>query len=223
MVKTGAVLRRIHEVRKIKQRNIHDCAAFLNISKEDYLHFEQGTKWLSLPEIELLALFLGVSPAIFFQPDHWEREKLNLLDDHIQPQFTMLRDKMIQAKISSKMREQPLTSEEIAEKSGIPHNELDHYLNGEKSIPLDQLLKICKVIDLTDQDLIRPVWSARIHETSYEPIQQWQTEYKFEENQEQTEPTPYDQLKLALQELPKSDQAEVAKILLQKLQSLKNR
>mgnify|MGYP001048110859 CR=1 FL=1 len=223
MEKAGAVLRRIHEVRKIKQRNIHDCAAFLNLSKEDYLRFEQGTKWLSLPEIELLALFLGVSPAIFFQPDHWEREKLNLLDDHIQPQFTMLRDKMIQAKISLKLREQPLTFEEISEKTGIPLNELNPYLNGEMSIPLDQLLKICRVIGLTDQDLIGSVWSARVDETSYKPIQQWQPEYENEKNQEPNEPTPYDQLNFALQELPKSDQAEVAKILLKKLQSIKNK
>ena len=221
MEKTSAVLHRIHKVRKIKQRNIHDCAAFLNTSKEDYLLFEQGSKWLSLPEIELLALYFGVSPAIFFQPGQWESERLKLLDDHIQPQFTKLRDKMIQAKISSKLREQAITPEEVSERTDIPPDDFYAYLNGEKAIPLDQLLKISEVISLTDKDLFEPVWSARTDVNSYESIQQWQPEYASDENQEQTEPSPYAQLKLALQELPKPDQAEVAKILLKKLQSIK--
>lgn len=223
MEKTSAVLDRIHKIRKIKHRNIHDCAAFLNISKEGYLQFEQGSKWLSLPEMELLALYFGVSPAIFFQPDQWESERLKLLDDHIQPQFTKLRDKMILAKISSKSHEQSITLEEISEKTGLPQDDLNAYLNGEMSIPLDHLLKVSELIGLTDQDLLEPVWSTPADSNFSKSTQQWQPEYVSDKNQEQSEPSPFEELTLALQQLSKTDQAEVAKILLKKLQAIQNR
>lgn len=216
------ILRRVHEVRKIKQRNIHDCAAFLNISKEDYLHFEQGSELLSLPEIELLALFLGVSPSIFFKPDHWENKKLGLLDDHIQPQFTNLRHKMILARITDELRNKSLTPEKILEETDISPTDLNDYLSGEKSIPLDLLLKISKVLDLTEEDLIGPAWLGRPDENLPKSQNNWQWEYSPQGFQENPEDSIYGQLILALQQLSKKDQAEMAKVLLEKLKSIKN-
>jgi hypothetical protein len=222
METTSTVLCRIHKVRKVKQRNIHDCAAFLNISKEDYLQFEQGSKMLTLPEIELLALYLGVSPRIFFQPEQWENERLRLLDDHIQPQFTKLRDKMIQAKIIAKMKAEDLSSEKISNKTEIPLADLNSYQNKETPIPLDHLLKIGEAIGLTSQDLIEPFWQNIPENEPSESANQWQQDYVPSEREEDSQATYYKQLTLALQKLSEADQAEVAKFLLKKLQKLKN-
>jgi transcriptional regulator with XRE-family HTH domain len=216
------ILRRVHKVRKIKQRNIHECAAFLNISKEDYLQFEQGAELLTLPEIELLALFLGVSPSIFFKHDHWENQKLGLLDDHTQPQFTNLRHKMIFTRINAELRKKSLTPDKILEGTDISPTELNDYLSGEKPIPLDQLLKIIEVLNLTIEDLLEPAVLERPGSNPPTSINKWRWEYSPRENQENPEGSSYGQLLLALQQLPKEDQAEVAKDLLEKLKSIKN-
>lgn len=220
MVTLEAVLRRIQEIRKIKGQNLHSCAAFLNISKEDYLRFEQGSMMLSLPEIELLAAYLGVSPGIFFQDDDWENAKLNLLDDHIQPQFTKLRDKMIKTKISTKMNETEISPEAFSEETGIPLSDLNAYRNGEQSIPLNHLLIISDALGIPSRELIAPLWDEK-------PKNKPQMSYKQQENsvkesQAEAQSVPYDQLRRALQQLPKKQQAEVTKIVFKKLQSQKN-
>ncbi len=222
MASTSAVLDRIHKVRKIKGLNLHDCAAFLNLSKKDYLHFEQGSKMLSLPEIELLALLFGVSPTTFFDPDQWEKEKLALLDDHLQPQFINLRDKMIQAVITQQMKALTKTPETVSSEAGIPLSDFIAYHKGNQSIPLDHLLKICKVLELSAQDLIEPFWLLKSESSASLTNDQWQREYTARNNQDHTKETPYDQLAHAFNQLPKKDQAEVAKILLNRLQKIQH-
>lgn len=219
---TSAVLRRIHKVRKIKQRNIHDCAAFLNITKEDYLQFEQGTKMLSLPEVELLAHYFGVRPAVFFRPTQWKNERLNLLDDHIQHQFSKLRNKMILAKVLAEMRNQAMTVEDLSEKTGISLEVLHTYQNSEKTIPLDHLLQISKVIGLTEQDLLDPVWQVKAEQNHPPIIDKVQHKNMGKKIQEKDGGNSIEQLMTAIHQLPKKDQAEVAKTLLGKLKSLKN-
>jgi hypothetical protein len=51
---------------------------------------------------------------------------------------------------------------------------------------------------------------------------QWQQEFAYEQNEPHKAENPYPQLIRALQKLPKSDQAEVAKILLKHLKSIQN-
>lgn len=223
MEKTKAILQQIQRVRKIKQRNIHDCAAFLNISKEDYLDLEQGSRKITLPEIELLALFFGVSPLIFFQTDHLENQKLGILEEHVQSKYTQLRQKMILARIIAEMHKKSISPEQIQEQTDISLAELKAYDNGKKSIPIEHLLKISEVLGLTEEELIETSYATKTDNNGQHSRNQWQREFLSTDIQQDPndDSSYYNQLMLALHELPKRDQAEVASFLLKKLQSNK--
>ncbi len=220
MERKDAILQRINEIRRIKQRNIHDCAAFLNISREGYLKFEQGFEMLSLPEIEILALYLGVSPLIFFQPDHQENQKLAILEEKVRPTFTNLRHKMLHAKITGEMHKKSITIDQIEEQTDIPVAELKAYLNGEKPIPFDRLLEISESVSLTPEEMIDPLLIKKDGSKTTTSIGRWEREFSGDDNQATKEDSSYEQLILALQKLPRKDQAEVAKVLLEKLNSI---
>lgn len=223
MEHTNLLLRRIQKIRKLKQRNLHDCAAFLQISKEDYLQFEQGALMISLPEIELLAHFLGVSPSTFFQKGQSASQMLGMLDEQVQPQFLQLRHKMIQAKIAAEMQRKSIQPEQIQEQADITQSELEAYIYGEMPIPLDHLLAISDALGFDLKDLLGPIWFAEENTPSLQTDNKWQHEFSLNANMEGAQAeSAYHQLLSALQALPIRDQAEVAKILLEKLKSIMN-
>ena len=223
MENVDTILRRIQQVRKRRQRNIHECAAFLNLSKEAYLGFEQGSEMLTLPEIELLAYYFGVSPVIFFTPTHIEIQLPAVLDDQLQPHYVQIRHKMIMARISSEMQKKSISLDLLHELTGIPHIELDVYIKGEKSIPLDNLMEISRALELPADKLVDNDLSDDVSDK--QPAYENHWEHEFIQSGDQNtvqENSAYFQLVSALRALPKKDQAEVAKILLEKLKSIMN-
>lgn len=223
MENVETILRRIQQARKCRQRNIHECAAFLNLSKEAYLGFEQGSEMLTLPEVELLAHYFGVSPVIFFTPTHIEIQLLAVLDDQLQPHYVQIRHKMIRARITSEMQKKSISLDLLHKLTGIPHIELDVYLKGEKSIPLDNLMEISRALALTADELVDTDLSNDISDKLPAYENHWEHEFipSGDQNTVQ-ENSAYFQLVSALRALPKKDQAEVAKILLEKLKSIMN-
>ena len=223
MENTTTILRRIQRIRKRKQRSLHDCAAFLNISKEDYLRFEKNAGTLTLPEVELLAVYLGVSPDAFFESDHPENQILGILDRKVQSQFLQLRHKMIQAKIASELQTKAIQLEKIQGQTEIPLKELEQYQSGEKPIPLDHLLEISQVLGLDINALVSLDGSGQEESSQVSVKNRWQPEFSADHNlDEAQEGDAYRQLLSALQALPRHDRAEIAKLLLTKLKSIKN-
>ena len=223
MEHTDVVLQRIQLIRKRKQRNIHDCAAFLNISKKDYLKFEQDAEMLSLPEVELLAFYFGVSPSAFFEPNPQENDWLALLDDQVKPQYLNFRHKMIQAKIASAFQKKAIRLDEIHEQTSIPVEVLEQYTSGEEPIPLDHLLEISRVLGFDVNDLVAAEWSDHQDINLEPPKNRWQPEFSSDHSPDEAqEGDAYLQLLSALKALPTHDRAEVAKLLLTKLKSIKN-
>lgn len=222
MQRQDAILNQIHEIRMLKKRNIHDCADFLNISKEDYLKFEQGSEMLSLPEIELLAKFFGVSPRIFIQANPWKEQKLGILDDHVQPQYKNLRHKLIQAKILGQIDKKSITLDQIHDETGIEVCDLKKYLEEGQPIPFDHLLKISNSASLAIESLIDHTWPENTENNNSDSTADWQQEFPAKEIQEDQQATTFDLLALALHKLPKRDQAEIAKFLLEKLKTFRS-
>jgi transcriptional regulator with XRE-family HTH domain len=223
MENVDTILRRIQQVRKRRQRNIHECAAFLNLSKEAYLEFEQGSEMLTLPEVELLAHFFGVSPVSFFNSNHSEIQLLAILDDQVQPQYIQIRHKMIRARITSEMQKRSISLNLLQELTGIPQIELDGYLKGEKSIPLDHLIEINRALELPAGALVDVDWSDNISDKPPALENHWDHEFfPSGDHSAVQENSAYLQLLSALRALPKKDQAEVAKVLLEKLKSILN-
>lgn len=209
------IIQRIQQIRKLKQHSVHDCATILGIADEQYLRFEEGTAQLTLPEIELLSLFLGVPLLTFFNESPIETGSFTLLIDSIQPLFIKLRHKMIRAKLAVERELKPVTVEEIQEATAIPLDTLQAYENGESPIPLHHLWQICDFLAIPIESFFNPELTQVNNININQDQVNWQPEFPAgETNTINTEEDPYQHLINAMKRIPKEYQVRIAKILL---------
>lgn len=214
------VLQRIQEIRKSKLRKVKDCAAFLNISKEDYRNFERGKLQLSLPEVELLAGYLDVPIQSFFQDEPYSPQTSPLHDKNIRLRYKKLRQKMIQAMLIIEQTSQGNNLDHLYDLTQISTKKLKSYQRGKKSIPLDHFLAICKALKVTPEVFFHP--SKAVAEQDGDDTQpvKWQPEFP-EELEENTlsDDDVYQTLIDAIKNIPIEAQAELAKTVLNKLKT----
>lgn len=221
MTTTEVITKRIKYIRKSKRRSMHDCATILGLSRESYHAIEAGTTPLSLPELELLAIYLGVNPSDFLNEDSHHPLYSAYLDEDIRPQFLALREKMIQALIAIERTNNNLSWEDIEAATQISVDQLLEYDNGDSPIPLHDLIKISKYLEIPIDEFYEPVWSSATIKQTVAVNDDWQPEFSGEKPKEITlEDDPYRNLLTALKSLPLQDQADIAKILLEKLKSM---
>jgi len=207
---------KIKTIRMSLHFSIHDCAKLLGISQGNYLAFEKGETHLSLPDLEILALYFGLPLEAFFTDQYKRLYQLTLLQDSIRPHYQLLRQKVIRTQLSLERQAAGLTLEELSESTGIPLENLRSYEEDVFPIPLDELQKICqqlgKHIDTFFPD------DRQIAETLRLPsqgIQDIVDEEIFVEGDGLDE--SFVQILAKLREIPKADQAEIAKEILGKL------
>jgi len=134
-----------------------------------------------------------------------------------QDRYKQLRHKMIRAKF---IVEQNQSLEKIHELTQIPMEQLESYRKGDSPIPLDHLLQICDVLELTPNAFLNVLTSQRDTEKTNTNQEEYSPEFpQWErENHEQVE-DPYVYLLNALKRIPIEDQADIAKTLLNKLKT----
>jgi transcriptional regulator with XRE-family HTH domain len=211
---------RLKQIRKIKQRSLHDCAKLLGISKEEYLRVEDGQHSLSLPELELLAVFFEIPPESLLEESNFRLDHYSILQDDKKPIFTNLRSKMIAAQLASERQNLGISLEEIHERTGISREILGTYENGSSSIPLDHLSQLCNQLDLSIQSLLfqlKPV-DENIDETPEQT--EWRPELsKHEPKVEEQDDNLHYQIIQGMKTIPEKDQAEIAKMILQRMRN----
>jgi len=214
------VLKNIQYIRNVKQRTTDDCAAFLHLSNDDYLKFERAELYLSLPEVELLAAFLGVPVNAFFQSQPDNFDQITIMAEDIQPRYKDLRHKMVSSIIYSKRKEKGLTHQELHDATQIQLDHLESYEKAGTSIPLNHLLSIIDALSIPEEILIDTDGLTDDHESKTFTHQAWIPEYSQENGQDiPSEGDPYHLLSQLIKRLPKEEQAELAKLLLNKLRS----
>lgn len=211
------VIHRIQRIRRSKQRSIHDCALILDIPKEDYLKFEEGSVSLTLPEMELLASFFDVPLSSFFDETTPEIVPLSALPRETRSSYKELRHKMIQVRLIMLREEAGISLELLQEMTGISYEDLESYDNGSKPIPVHHLIRICAYLDQPVDVFFsqEPDFLENPEDSHHQ--QKWQPEYPEGKNPAED---PYQQLVEALKQTPKEDQARIAKELLNNLKSL---
>jgi len=215
-------INRIRNIRKANQRSIHNCASLLDISKEHYLRFESGTGPLTLPDVELLARFFDVPLTAFFDNSPLESHTLSLPEKSQRSQYIQLRHKMIRAKFNTFKEKSGMSLEELGEKTGVPQKALVDFSNGSEPISISNLLLIANSFGETLDSFFNENYSVN-NQTDQDDQKppKWRQEYpdrgKAEDIQEND---PFDSLVSALKQIPKKEQAQIAKILLQHLKSL---
>lgn len=216
-----SVIQRIKQIRKLKQRKIHDCATLLGISKTHYAQFEEGTASLTLPEIELLAAYFCVPTSLLFNSGPLEYKPMSILSARIKPQFTKLRQKMIQAQLVLERQKSGLSLDEIHDGTGIPLRDLRAYEKGKLVVPYEHLLQISEILSLPIDTFQTGIWEKEAHPIHDQNQIRWHPEYPKEtavtKGQEEGR---YSYLAHAIEKIPMEDQAHAAKFLLKKLRAL---
>jgi len=215
------VLKRIKAIRKSKRRSIHDCATILGISKETYHDIEKCTIQLTLPELELLAIYLGENPADLMNSKHSSLANSAFLSEDLRPQFMNIREKMVRALIAMQRKQRSVTLEDMHLATHITLEKLEAYDDGTLPIPIDDLIKMCSFLEISLDSLHEPIWPTRAEPDKNRPHADWQPEYHSSESKGTPDhEEPYSDILKALKKVPKQDQAFIAKYLIEKIRSM---
>lgn len=214
------IANRLKQIRIIKQRSLHDCAKLLGISKEEYLSFEDGQNSLSLPELELLALFFEIPSELLFEESNIDLDHYSILQDNKKPIFTSLRSKMITAQLASERQNFGMSLEEMSKKTGISLEILEAYEGGCSSIPLDHLVLICDQLDLSVQSLLFHLEPKDENNNESPEHAEWRPEFSEQKSDvEEDDGDLYQHIIQGMKSIPEKDQAEIAKTILQRMKS----
>lgn len=130
----GVLLR---DARLNAERTVEDCAYLVRVSAEEFGSWELGDAVPSLPQLELLAYYLGVPISHFWGTDTLEAKVGRHVD--IQTEYIALRNRMIGALLRQSREEQGLSLEELSQQCAIPTAHLAAYELGETPIPMHEL------------------------------------------------------------------------------------
>lgn len=212
---------RIKLIRTLKQRSLHDCAKLLGIEKEQYHQFEEGVLLFSLPEIELLATFLEIPIKMLFEDAFDPFDNISVLVNEKKAVYINLRNKMIMAQLAVERKARDISLKALNQGTDIPIDILQSYEANQTAIPLDDLILICEYLETPIETFLRLEEPDENTPQESEKEANWEPEYPEVISEETDEDeSRYQQLTQALRAIPQKDQAEIAKILLQKLKAL---
>lgn len=127
----------IRDARLNAARTEAECARMFNIPVETYVAWEFGDASPSLPQLEVLAFYLGV-PVSHFWSDNTMQESY---DDkkNAESEYIWLRTRMIGVLLRKAREDIGLSQEELAKDAGISVALLNQYEMGEVEIPMHEL------------------------------------------------------------------------------------
>jgi transcriptional regulator with XRE-family HTH domain len=138
----------ILDARRVSRRSIEECADVLNITPEEFVEFERGIQAPSLPQMELLALFLNVPLEHF-----WGKRVLSqtgtLESLQEKDRMLLLRNRVIGTNLRLARNNASKSLEQIAEESGIAQERLSRYEMGEESAPVSELELLADLLSVT--------------------------------------------------------------------------
>jgi transcriptional regulator with XRE-family HTH domain len=145
----GVLLR---DARLKAHRSSEECAAALGLDLQRYEDFESGEKSPSLPELELIAVYLTIPLDHFWGRSLALSQPTGLGDLDIAAMLSV-RQKVIGAKIKKARLESKLVLEELASAVGIGVAELEACEYGEHALTVPQLEAICVQLNLPIQSI----------------------------------------------------------------------
>lgn len=127
-------------------KSLKQCGQVLGLSSGVLSTVERGERGISLPELELIAYYLGVPLE-------------HLINNQTAPpspapeelpgqEVLMLRHRIIGALLRQARSAMDLSQAELAERVGMPKSRLSQYELGEKPIPLVELEELAKALEV---------------------------------------------------------------------------
>jgi transcriptional regulator with XRE-family HTH domain len=121
----------IQDARKYARRSIDECAEVLGLTVGQFQKAEEGQHVISLPELEVLAMYLDVPMAHF-----WGSHTLSDSPGKSYRDLLQLRHRMIGVLLQQARLTAGKTADEMADQVGITAEQLTRYENGQQAVPL---------------------------------------------------------------------------------------
>lgn len=134
----------IRDARLNASQSHHDCAMALGISEDDYKQAETGEYPITLPNLEVLSLFLNVPMGYFWGTDQLFKAKPVNYEGMID-----LRNRVIGAMLRQSRLQARETTATFAEILDISEEHMQAYEAGSKAIPYLQLEELCRHLDVS--------------------------------------------------------------------------
>lgn len=136
----------ILDARKSLRRSLEECADAVGVTTEQFLEFEKGVQTPSLPQLEMLALFLNIPLEHFWGqnalPDTGLKEALQEKE-----RMLLLRNRVIGTNLRLARNNANLSYQDVLEKTGITEEQLKQYELGQKAVPISELDLLASTFD----------------------------------------------------------------------------
>jgi transcriptional regulator with XRE-family HTH domain len=151
----------LRDAREQAEKTKRECAAALGVSTSTITAYEEGRKFISLPELEVLAYVLDVPISHF-----WEHDLELAAEEGLLPlqEVLALRHRIVGALLRKARLEQGLSQKELAEVLGCSSARLSSYEYGKRPIPMAEL-------ELLAQHLRLPL--EHFLDTQEGPVGEW--------------------------------------------------
>jgi transcriptional regulator with XRE-family HTH domain len=124
----------VRSARQAAGRSVEDCARATGVSGQRFSAYELGETSPSLPELELLAYYLGVPMERF-----WSRDVIAPPAPLDATRLLPLRQRVIGASLRQARQEAGLALEDLAARAGLPAERLSAYEFGQQQVPFPEL------------------------------------------------------------------------------------
>ncbi len=136
----------IYDSRSATRRSVEECAQAMGATVDEYKAFEAGSSAPTLPQIELLAIFLNVPIE-----HYWGRQSISSKaaeqSGEDKARMLNLRNKVIGASLRLARSNKNLSLADLASATKLPEEALNNYELGVSAIPVSQLEIIAAAID----------------------------------------------------------------------------
>ena len=134
----------IQDARRHAGRTLEECARVVNLTPEQFGEAERGRRVVSLPQLEVLAIFLGVPMAHF-----WGSHTLSDGQEHDYGDVLALRHRIVGGLLKQARLDAGRSQEEVAQRIGEDSATVQGYETGRVEIPFLQLEEMGRYLDVS--------------------------------------------------------------------------
>jgi transcriptional regulator with XRE-family HTH domain len=134
----------IRDARLNAARTEADCAYIFGITVEEYVAWEFGEGAPTLPQLEILAFYLGVPVSHFWSQNTLKEEHHE--ERRMEQEYMQLRTRIVGALLRQAREEADITVEKLAADTKLSVEQINAYENGEP-IPMHELTVLARGVN----------------------------------------------------------------------------
>ena len=155
----GALIR---DAREFAGHTVAECAEVVGITPEQFEQAEDGQYDISLPELEALAIFLGVPMGYF-----WGSETLEVEPEPDYNQMIALRHRVVGVILRQLRLQSQKSHQELADALGEDVATIQSYESGRTAVPYLHLEQLCRVMGVGVDQFAEQRGPLGRHEAEY--------------------------------------------------------